>query len=179
VRFIDRSGHEPQTPDLTGDNAELYREVDEWIAFRKEFPDAAAIEERVDAMRAAAKEIYIRNISYPGLGPIGQARQSDIFQAAKQEADSLLQYWQNGGKDLMARVEASNLPSGERIGFRETPYKDLLRDKLADAGVPRLPRAPTSGEGGRPSSGGPEGGGPEGGGTPTGLVPEGGGFWGA
>jgi hypothetical protein len=50
------------------------------------------------------------------LGPIGQARASDIFRAAKQEADSLRQYWQNGGKDLMARVEASNLPSGERIG---------------------------------------------------------------
>jgi RHS repeat-associated protein len=65
VRFIDGSGHEPQTPDLTGDNAELYREVDEWIAFRKEFPNAAAIEERVDAMRAAAKEVYVRAISNP------------------------------------------------------------------------------------------------------------------
>ncbi|HUC09580.1 MAG TPA: RHS repeat-associated core domain-containing protein, partial [Stellaceae bacterium] len=173
VRLIDRSGHQPDTPDLTPENAELYKQVEAWIGARKNYPTYEALEEHVEELKAAARELLYRTLSRPNLGPLGQVRAAEEYDAAVAKADYLL----HGGPDLEARVEASDLPSGNRVGFRDTPYKDLLREQLAEEGA-RLPRAPTQGGGGGPEGGEPPSTSPPEGGGPPSALPEGGGFWG-
>jgi RHS repeat-associated protein len=155
VGFMDSAGLEPKpappSEGVTKAQEELMRRVDEWVAFQKQYPTEDSILARVGQMKKTATDLFIKRLE------MRQDLQGASLNLARDEdaANQLLNRWrtaQTEGPRLLEAVTNSNLPSGKEVNFRETPWKDVLRNKLVQAGV----APPPGGGGGGPS--GPRGG---------------------